>query len=97
MGCSFKRGISIVNVFQVIISKGKKPNEIWVDQGGEFYNNLFKRLLKINDIEMYSKYKEGKSVVAESFIRTLKSKMFKHITAVSKNVYFDSLDDVVNK
>ena len=46
---------------------------------------------------MYSKYKEGKSVVAESFIRTLKSKMFKHITAVSKNVYFDSLDDVVNK
>ena len=38
-----KRGISIVNAFQKIISKGRKPNKIWVDQGGEFYNKLFKR------------------------------------------------------
>ena len=37
-----KRGISIVNAFQKIISKGRKPNKIWVDQGGEFYNKLFK-------------------------------------------------------
>ena len=35
-------------------SKGRKPNEIWIDQGGEFYNNLYKRLLRINDIKMYS-------------------------------------------
>ena len=42
----------IVNAFQKIISKGKKPNKIWVDQGGEFYNNLFKRFFKINNIEM---------------------------------------------
>ena len=92
-----KRGISIVNAFQKIISKGKKPNKIWVDQGGEFYNNLFKRFLKINNIEMYSTYNEGKSVVAERFIRTLKNKIFKHMTAISKNVYFDVLDDIVNK
>ena len=46
---------------------------------------------------MYSTYNQGKSVVAEIFIRTLKSKIFKHITAVSKNVYFDVLDDIVNK
>ena len=38
-----KRGITIVNAFQKIISKGRKPNKIWVDLGGEFYNNLFKR------------------------------------------------------
>ena len=38
-----KRGISIVNTFQKIVSKGRKPNKIWVDQCGEFYNNLFKR------------------------------------------------------
>ena len=44
---------SIVNTFQKIISKGRKPNKIWVDQGGEFYNKLFKRFLKINNIEMY--------------------------------------------
>ena len=71
-----KRGI-IVNAFQKISSKGCKPNKIWVDQGGEFYNNLFNRFLKINNIEMYSTYNEGKFVVAETFIRTLKNKIFK--------------------
>ena len=76
-----KRGISIVNAFQKIISK-RKPNKTWVNQGGEFYNVLSKRFLKINNIEMYSTYNEGKSVVAERFIRTLKNKIFKHMTAV---------------
>ena len=46
---------------------------------------------------MYSTYNEGKSVVAERFIRTLENKIFKHMTAVSKNVYFDVLDDIVDK
>ena len=45
---------------------------------------------------MWSTYNEGKSVVAERFIRTLKNKIFKHKTAISKNVYFDALDDIVN-
>ena len=92
-----KKGTSIVNAFQKIISEGRKPNKIWVDQGSEFYNNSFKDFLKINSIEMYSAYNEGKSVVAKRFIRTLKNKIFKHMKAVSKNVYFDMLDDVVNK
>ena len=92
-----KGGISIVNTFQKIISEGKKTDKIWVDQGGEFYNKLFKSFLKINNTEMYSTYNEGKSAVAERFIRTLKNKIFKHMTAVSKNVYFDVLDDTVNK
>ena len=94
----YNRGISIDNAFQKILDNSKrKPNKIWADQGGEFYNNLFKRLLRINGIEMYSTYNKEKSVVAERFIRTLKNKIFKHMTAVSKNVYFDVLDDVVNK
>ena len=46
---------------------------------------------------MDSTYNEGKSVAAERFIRTLKSKIFKNMTAISKNVYFDMLDDVANK
>ena len=46
-------------------------------------------MLQENDTEMYSAYNEGKSVVAERFIRTLKNKIYKHMTAVSKNVYFD--------
>ena len=46
---------------------------------------------------MYSTYNEGKSAVAERFIRTLKNKIFKHMTIVSKNVYFDVLYDIINK
>ena len=45
---------------------------------------------------MYSTYNEGKSVVAERFITTLKNKMFKHMTAVQQNIYFDVLDDIVD-
>ena len=92
-----KRGIRIANVFQKIVPKRREPNKIWVDQGGEFYNNLFKSFLKIDNIEMYSTYNAGKSVVAERFIRTLKNKIFKHMIAISKNVYFDVLDDIVDK
>ena len=66
-----KKGISIVNAFNKIIKQpNRKPNKIWVDQGGEFYNHVFKRWLSNNDIIMYSTFNEGKSVVAERFIRT---------------------------
>ena len=92
-----KKGTSIVNAFKKIISEKRKPNKIWVDQGSEFYNQSFKDFLKINNIQMYSTFNEGKSVLAERFIRTLKNKIFKHLTAISKNVYFDVLNDKVNK
>ena len=92
-----KKGVSIVNAFQKIISEGRKPNKIWVDQGSEFQNNSFKDFLKINNMEKNSTYNEGKSVVAQRFIRTLKSKIFKHMAAISKHVGFDVLDDIVNK
>ena len=94
-----KKGISIVNGFNKIIkqSNRRKPNKLWVDQGSEFYNNVFKKWLSDNDIIMYSTYNEGKSVVAERFIRTLKNKLYKHVTATGKNVYYDVLDDVVSK
>ena len=46
---------------------------------------------------MYSVHNEGKSVVAERFIRTLKNKFYKYVTSISKNVYIDKLDDIVNK
>ena len=93
-----KKGVSIVDAFQKILDKsGRKPNKIWVDKGSEFYNNSFKKWLKDNDIEMYSIHNEGKSVVAERFIRTLKTKIYKYMTSVSKNVYIDKLDDIVGK
>ena len=92
-----KEGTIIVNASKKIISEGRKPNKIWVDQGNEFYSKSFKDFLKMNNIEMYSTYNEAKSFVAERFIRTLKNKIFKHMAAISKNVYFDVLDDIVNK
>ena len=88
-----KKGISVVNAFDKIIKQSnRKPNKIWVDQGSELYNNNFD-----NVIIMYSMYNEGISVVAERFIRTLKNKLFKHMTATGKNIYYDVLDGVVNK
>ena len=93
-----KKGTTIVNAFESISDSSKsKPNKIWVAQGSEFYNTHFKKWLKHNDIEMYSTHNEGKTVVAGRFIRTLKNKIYKHMTAISKNVYFDVLNDIVDK
>ena len=93
-----KKGISTVNAFQKILKESKcKLNKICVDKGSEFYNNFFKKCLKDNDIEMYSIHNEGKSVVAERFIRTLKNRIYKYMTATPKNVYIDKLDDIVNE
>ena len=93
-----KKGASIVNAFQSILKKSnRKPNKIWVDKGGEFCNRSMKSWLEKNDIEMYSTHNEGKSVVAERFIRTIKNKIYKCMTSISKNVYIDKLDDIVHK
>ena len=93
-----KKGASIVDAFQSIIKQSnRKLNKIWVDKGGEFYNNYFKKWLQDNDIVMYSTHNEGKSVVAERFIRTLKNKIYTYMTSISKNVYADRLDDIVNE
>ena len=93
-----KKGVSIVAAFQSILKhSNRKPNKICVDKGSEFYNSSFKKWLQGNGIVMYSTHNEGKSVVAERFIRTLKNKIYKYMTSISKNVYIDKLDDVVNE
>ena len=93
-----KKGISIVKVFQSILKQSnRKPNKIWVDEGSDFYNAYLKKWLQDNDIVMYSTHNEGKSVVAERFIRTLKSKIYKYMTSISKNVYINKIDDIVNE
>ena len=73
----------------------RKPNKIWVDKGSKFYNRSMKSWLEKNDVEMYSTHNEGKSVVAERFIRTIKNKIYKHMTSISKKMYIDKLDDIV--
>ena len=93
-----KKCLSIVDAFQKILDdSNRKPDKIWVDKSSEFYNNFFKKWLKDNDIEMYSIHNEGKSVVSKRFIRTLKTKIYKYMTSVSKNVYIDKLDDIVGE
>ena len=93
-----KKGVSIVNAFQTILNKSnRKPNKIWVDKGSEFYNRLMKSWLEKDDIEMYLTHNEGKSVVTERFTRTIKNKIYKHMTSISKNVYIDKVDDIVNE
>ena len=84
-----KKDINIVDAFQSMLdSLGCKPNKIWVEEGSEFYNSPFKKWLKQNHIEMYSTYNEGKSVVAERFIKTLKNKIYKHMKAASRKCFF---------
>ena len=68
-------------------------NKILVDEGSEFYKKLIKSWLQENIIYMHSSHNEGKSVVAENFITTLKNKIYKYMTSVSKNVYIDNLDN----
>ena len=73
-----------------MIQRENMGRQIWVDKGSEFYNRSMKPWLEKNDIEMYSAHNEGKSVVPERFIRTLKNRVYKYLTSISKNVYTDN-------
>ena len=76
--------VPIATTFQSILKQSKrKANKIWVEKGAEFYNASFKKWLQDNDIVMYSTNNEGKSVVVERFIRTLKSKIYKYMMSIS--------------
>ena len=100
IGSSFqrqKRNYNI-NAFQkMLYESDRKINKIWVDKGSEFDNTSIKSSLQDYDIEMYSAHNERKYVVAEKFIRALKNKIYKYMTSVSKNVYINKLDHIVNE
>ena len=92
LGCWF------CTCFQKALDKSKrKPNKTWVDKRSEFYNRPMKSWLQVNNIKIYSTHNEGKSVVVERFIRTLKNKIYKYMTSISKNVYIDKIKEIVNK
>ena len=74
-----------------------QTKRIWVDKGSKFYTRLMKSWSQDDDIKMYLTHIEGKSVVADRSIRTLKYKIYKYITSVSKNLYINELNDIVNK
>ena len=83
-----KKGTTFVNAFQSTLDNS---NTHFI------YNTHFKKWLKDNNIEMYSTHNEGKSVVAERFTRTLRNKIYQHMTDFPKNVYFDVLNDIVDE
>ncbi len=91
-----KTGRSITDAFnKVVKSSGRKPEKLWVDQGTEFYNRVFRGWLTENDIEMYSTHNEGKAVVVERFNRTIKEKMWKYFSANNTHKYTDILDNLM--
>ena len=67
---------------KILKESDRKPNKIWFDKRSEFYKHSFKKWLKNNDIDMCSIHNEGKSVVAERFVRTLKNTIYKYMTAI---------------
>ena len=80
-----KKGITIINEFQKNSNASvRKSCKIWVDQGSEFRNRSMKSWLHDNDIKIYSPQNDRKPVVVERFIWILKSKIYNHMTAVSK-------------
>ena len=93
-----KKIITITNAFRKILDESnRKRNKLWLDKADEFYNRLTKLWLQNNYIGMHLTNSEGKSVVAERFIRTLKNKIYKCMISVSTNVYSNKLDNIVNK
>ena len=101
-----KTGKSVTEAFAGVVGQrlgqsprpqARHPNNLWVDEGTEFYNKTFKKFLEDNKINMYHTFNFGKAVVVERFNRTLKQIMWKYFTTNNTNTYLDKLPDMVNK
>ena len=89
-----KQGTTITNAIQKKLDRSKgKPSKIWVNKGSEFYNRSIKSWLEKNNIEMYSTL--WKSVVAERFLRTLKTKIFLNLIKIFAKRYTPIWSEVV--
>ena len=89
-----KKALELLMILKKILKKSNcKPKKIWVEKGSEFYNKSWLKKCCRNAFT----HNEEKSVVAERFIRNLKNKIYKYMTSISKNIYIDKLDDIVNK
>ena len=92
-----ERAISLRNGFIGILHESKrKLNEWWVDKGRQFYKNLMQKWLVDNDVLMYSTNNKGKSVVDERFIKTLKCKIYKVMTANDNKSYLSYFNKSVD-
>ena len=90
--------LQLLILFETFFNESNcKLKKIWVDKGCEFYNKSMKSWLQDNDIETYSTHNEENSVVAGRFISSLKNKIHKYMTSISKKVYIDKLADIVKE
>ena len=88
----YKKEVTTTNAFHKRLDKSnRKPNKIWIDKSNEFYNRSMKSFLQNNNIEMYLTHNEGKSVIAERFIRTLRNKI------INKLLQFQTMCTFVNQ
>ena len=93
-----KKGKTVLNVFIAIVNESNcKPNKLRVYQGRELYNKSMREWFNNNDILMLSTHNEGKSVIAERFIKTLKSKIFKRMAANGRKSYLSYLNKLVDE
>lgn len=87
-----KSAIDTFAAFISIVEESKRqPKKIWVDQGSEFYNSVFKKWMKAHSVEMYSTFGNSKSVIVERFNRTLKTKMWYYFTKDNTRRWVDNL------
>ena len=93
-----KKGKIVLNAFiEIANESNRKLNKLWVDQGREFYNKRMPGWFDNNDILMYSTHSEVKSVIIERFIKILKAKIYKKITANNNKSYLSYLNKLVAK
>ena len=92
-----KKGKTVLNAFIGISKFNRKPNKWLVDQGTELYNKLLQEWLDNKDILMYSTHNEGKSVIAERLIKTLKAEIDKAMTANDSKSYLSYLNKFVDQ
>ncbi len=84
-------------VKKIVADSGRSPGKIWVDQGSEFYNKHFLAWAQENDITVYSTHWDGKAVVAERFIRTIKEMLFKKFTSTNSRDWLKLLGPALEK
>ena len=90
-----KTGSSLVEAFKKILSSGRKPTHIQTDQGSEFFNRDFKKLLAEENVTLFNTFNETKASIVERLIRTLKTKMWRYFTANKTMRYIDMLPDLL--
>ena len=91
-----KRAVDVAKAFGDILSEGRIPDKLQTDAGKEFYNKIFQRLMERHNVKHFSTSNETKASIVERFNRTLKTRMWRYLTAANSKRYVDKLQDKVH-